>query len=259
MTPFAQRSRIHCFAFILAAVTAVQAVDLMERTPFDVPLAKLSLSFDDETHRLNSVRVSFNRDNEFVTITHWHDEHIKMTRKGRVKTVHRESPEAAYQMSEFEAEYFRRVTESLVEALEQLEKDLHRERWGKCLHLDSYLPKFLRGYYFLCEAVRNSHGGLPRVARVPESAFDVSLNSPKSDARLKAWRSKPEQIIKLRIMAKELAYQLEEWLKNEKKKRKKNPGWFFSSSLKKAYSLFIRVYFNLTPAPHHVPDEDAHL
>jgi hypothetical protein len=234
----------------LAILAAGQpsTAQLQKRTPYDVKLARLSLSFEDHTERIEQVRVSLDGSSDYAIISPTNDEFIKMDRDGREKTVYREALETAWLVSDFEREQLLMVTRGLIEALTQFEHDLQRQRFDKCLYLDGYLPRFLRGYYFLCESIRSNQDALPRVARVPESAFDVSLNSPKSDERISAWNSSAENSIKLRIVTKEFIHHLKLWEK-EFAKSKESQDSLFNNELKKVYSLFIRIYFNLNPPP----------
>jgi len=248
---------ILCLLALAVETVPQDSAALGKRTAFSLPLAKLSAAFDDDTRQLINVKVTFEGDESYAIIRPIDDESIEYSAGGRKKVVHREPPEAAYLTSEFEARQLRTVTHSLMETLVLFEKDLQRARWDRCLYLDSYLPRFLRGYYYLCDAIRNSQDALPPVGRIPETAFDVSLNSPKSDERVAKWRDSPDNIIKLRIICKELVFQMKKW-EADTKKGDHRPESFFSSKLKMAYSLFIRVYFNLNP-PAKVPAKGEHL
>jgi hypothetical protein len=93
---------------------------------------------------------------------------------------------------------------------------------------------------------------------VPESAFDVSLTSPKSDERINRWRAQQNHVLKLRIISKELAFQLQEWDRKVLDNSKRDHELFFDTKVKEAFSLFIRLYFNQHPLPD-VPIEGKHL
>lgn len=241
-------------AVVLAAVLGVCAQgQTAPRSAYPVPLVKLSVSFDDETHNLERVRISSDNKSDYVVVTALNDELVRFTRNGREKTVYREVPVTAWHITDFERKQLDEIVQSLVVTLQGLEKDLAKEHFDRVLYLDSFLPRFLRGFYYFTEAIRDGYDPLPRVARIPESAFDVSLNSPKSDERLKKWRSTPQQILKLRIVCKEFAFQLKKWLKSESKNKKTDPARFLNSNTLKAYSLFVRVYFNLKPPPKIAP------
>jgi len=237
------------FAVTIASPSQAADVQLKKRTPCPIPLAKLSLAFEENSTVLKRVRVIYEGSTDQIVITPFNDEFVKHTRMGRETTVHREPWQTAWIISEFEGEHLFEVTETLIEMLEILERELKRNRFDKCLYIDSYLPRFLRGYYYLCDAVTNHNEPLPHVTRVPESAYDVSLQSPKSDKRVGLWQEKSQHVMKLRITTKELAYQLEEWVKTEKRRKNNQDILFFNNNLRKAYSLFIRIYFNLPPPP----------
>lgn len=231
-----------------------QAGNLHPRESFTVPLSKLSVRLDEGTKRVKRVRISNEGNDDYVNIGPINDEYVKMTRKGRETTVHREAWESAYFITDFEGEQLQQVVSRLIETLKVLEADLRKDKWARCHYLDGFLPRFLRGFYFLYDAMVCHQEGLPRVARIPERAFDVSLTSPKSDNRIAKWRAQKDHIIKLRIVTKELTYQLEKWLKSAKG----DPQRTFDGDVKKAYSLFIRIYFNLTP-PAKAPKDGEHL
>lgn len=219
------------------------------RSAYSVPLLRLSVSFDNETNALQRVRIASDASNDYTIITPLNDERVVYTRKGRETTVYRETWESAWMVTDFEREQLIEVVHSLVQTLEGFERDLARERFDRILYLDAFLPRFLRGFYYLCEAIRNHHDPLPRVTRIPESAYDVSLNSLKSDERITEWRTTHQHIMKLRIVSKEFAYQLDRWARAESRRKKPDPARLFTTETLKAYSLFVRVYFNLNPVP----------
>jgi len=241
---------------LIAAYAAGQQSpeNLFPRAPYTVPLAKLSVSLDDANRKVERVRVSYEGSDDYVNLGPINDEYVKMTRRGRETTVYREPWESAVYVSDFEAEHLQLVTQTLISTLEGFEGDLKKGNWERIHYLDGYLPRFLRGFYYLCDAVVCGQDGLPRVARVPETAFDVSLVSAKTDVRVAAWRKQTDHVIKLRIAAKELVYQLQRW----EKASQADPQRFFDSDVNKAYSLFIRVYFNLNP-PAKVPADGDHF
>jgi hypothetical protein len=240
-----------CVALMSAASGQDQ---LQPRTSYTIPLARLSVSLDEASKSVERVRISYDGSDDYINIGPVNDEYVEMTRKGRTTRVYQESPDRAYTITEFEGEHLYKVTDGLVQTLVEFETDLQKEHWDKIRYLDGYLPRFLRGYYFLCDAMVCHQDGLPRVARVPENAFDVSLVSPKTDERVQQWRTTPDHIIKLRIATKELVYQLQAW----EKVAKRDSSQFFGSEAKKAFSLFIRIYFNLPPPPK-APSDGEHL
>ena len=181
-----------------------------------------------------------------VFIGMYDDMYIKYTSSGREKVLYRELPEKASFISKFEAKNIIKINKYFISALDVFENLLQKNNWGRCLYFDAYFPHFLSGYYSLICAARNSDCALPISARVPEQEFDVSLSSPKTDARINRWRSAPDTIIKLRIACKELSHQLKLWEKNLDKV-KDNEDTATPKELEEALVGFVRVYFNLKP------------
>ena len=224
-----------------------KALELQPREEFSLELPKMFVSMDDETREFNGVRMTFPPDFEDqIFIGTYDDMYIKTTSDGREKVLYRELPEKAGFFSKFEAKNIIKVNKYFISALEVFEKLLQKNTWGRCLYFDVYFPHFLCGYYSLMCAARNSDCALPIGARVPEQEFDVSQNSPKTDARINRWRSSPDTIIKLRISSIELAKQLKMWDKNLDKV-KDNEDAAIVKELEDALLAFVRVYFGLKP------------
>jgi hypothetical protein len=248
--------------FPMLLPTLPGAEEIGKRSSFSLPFARLSVSFSERTHVFEKVRVSFDSDNdpaeEYYSIEPINDYEIKETRDGRQKSMHLEQPDKAFIISDFEAKILNKVCKSFIATLEIFEKDVHKGHWDRCLYLDSYFPRFLKGFYYLYCAARNSPYAMPKSACIPDSLYDVSLNSPKSDRRVKMWNSKPDHIIKLRIIAKELMYQLKEWQKKELDNPSRNVEVPAGKKVEQAYTLFVKIYFDLAPSPD-VPREGEHL
>jgi hypothetical protein len=249
----------------LAAVTAVSLTYAQapgKRSSFNVPLANLSVSFNDETHVFEKVRVSFGApgddDNYYCLIAPGADFEIKVSREGRQKFVHNEAPDKAYMISEFEAEVLNKVCKTFVSTLEIFEHDLQHEKWDRLLYLDSYFPRFLRGFYYLYCSARNSPYALPKGICIPDTVYDVSLTSPKSDERIRLWKQTSDNIIKLRIISKELIYQIKDWQDKELDNSKRNIEVSYGKKFEEAFTLFVKIYFNLQPLPD-VPRNGEHL
>lgn len=246
---------IQALLFVLVGGTAAQ---LGQRSQYNIPLPRLSVSLDENTKHFRHVKIVLDGNKEYAVITKLNDTYVKYTRQGRKKIVYAESDASAHMLTNFEASHINKVTASFVATLEILERDLQRQRWGRCLYLDSFLPRFLRGYYYLVCAGRNSAYALPPIGKIPDSEYDVSLNSPKSDERIGVWRSEKDYLIKLRIITKELIYQLRNWQKKELANPKRNPQLASAEKYREAFSLFIQIYFNIKPQPE-VPGEGEHL
>ena len=88
---------------------------------------------------------------------------------------------------------------------------------------------------------RNNSEDVPIEAKIDESMFDVSLNSVKSDARVRTWCSSVEYIVSLRIAAKELVYQTKVWQKKELVNQKRDLELPQDSDFFKSLSL-LRTY-----------------
>jgi hypothetical protein len=161
-------------------------------------------------------------------------------------------------ISDFEADVLNRVCKTMIPTLETFERDLQHERWDKLLYLDSFFPRFLKGFYYLYCAARNSPYALPKSVCIPDSLYDISLTSPKSDERIRMWQTQNNQIIKLRIVSKELVYQIKEWQKQELDNQRRNPEVSSGKKFEEAFTLFVKLYFNVQPLPD-IPPEGQHL
>ncbi|MBD3344644.1 MAG: hypothetical protein GF401_06245 [Chitinivibrionales bacterium] len=244
--------------FFLLGVSFSLLWGVEPRESFDIPLAKLSVAKDEVSGQFEKVRITYSGDQDVWTISRIDDTYSKHTRHGIKKEIYKERGQKSYIISDFEAEQLDKVCKTFIKTLNGLEKDLQRERWGKCLYLDAYFPRFLKGFYYLVCAARNSQGALPPVAQIPDELFDVSLRSPKSDARIGKWRANPEYIIRLRIIIKELIYQTKQWQKKELTNSRRNREIAYSEKFEVAYAIFIRLYFNLKPPPKF-PKRGKHL
>jgi hypothetical protein len=236
-----------------------EAFQLQPREEFPIELPKMNVSVDDETKEFDGVRITFPPDyNDQVFIGTYDDMFIKNKSNGREKTLYRELPEKAVFFSKFEAQNIIKVNKYFISSLELLDKLLQKNNWGRCLYLDAYFPHFMCSYYSLIGAARNSECALPIGARVPEEEFDVSQNSPKSDARINRWHSSQDTIIKVRIASKELAKQLGLWEKSLDRVRD-NVDVATPKELEDAFLVFVRVYFGLKPAPAVAVKKRKHL
>lgn len=237
--------------FYLSAIGVVsgqdtEALQLQTREPFTLNLPKIAVSVDNVTNDFDGVRITFAGSEDQVFIGMYDDQYTKNTSRGAEKTLYRENPEKAGFITKFEAKNISKVNKEFIVALEQFDALLQKSSWGRCLYFDCFFPRFLNGYFYLICAARCSQSALPRGARVPEGCFDVSLNSPKTDARINMWRASPEYVIKLRIASKELTQQLEMWQKNIDRS-KDNDDVATPKDLDESLIILVRVYFNLKP------------
>jgi hypothetical protein len=237
---------------------AAESDSVEPRSEFDIPLAHLSPQFDELEGSLVRVRIIYGGDRDAWTIGMLDDTYIRYSKTGRETNLHAEAPSGAHLITNFEAEQLDRVCKTFIKTLAILEGNLQRERWDRCRYLDGYLPHFLKNFYYLYCAARNSPSALPKIANIPESAFDVSQNSPISDKRIGFWRDYPEHTLKLRITIKELIYQTRQWQKSELANPTRDKEVAQGSKFEEALSLFIRLYFNRLPSPI-VPEQGKHL
>lgn len=245
--------RLHYVVFAIGAFAVFSfgaSSELAPRESYITGLPKIAVAINDTTRKCNRVRVSFDRSDDYVLISEFDDIYVKLTRNGLEKTVFRESMEKSYQLTSFEIMQIDKVCSDFIKSLEEFEKNLQNERWGRCLFLDAYLPNFLNGFYYLMLVARNNSEDVPIEAKIDESVFDVSLNSVKSDARVRTWCSTVEYIVSLRIAAKELIYQTRVWQKKELANQKRDPELPQDSDFFKALIFFERIYFNKNKPAH---------
>lgn len=230
--------------FIIPFLSNIYSQKITKRTSFNIPLIKLKSSAVKKELQFKKVRVAIDGDKEYAIITKLHDFHIKNTRRGREQTTYAEAPSTAFALTDFEKRHFERVIQSLISTLILFERDLMSNQLDKCLYLDSFFPRFMKGFYYLNCAATNSMNALPRQASIPDDWYEVSLRSEKSEKRIGTWLSKKDYTIKLRIATRELIYQLKSWQKKELRHYKKNPQVEFNQNLKDTYCLFVKLYFN---------------
>jgi hypothetical protein len=72
------------------------------------------------------------------------------------------------------------------------------------------------------------------------------------------WQTQNDQLLKLRIVAKELVYEVKEWQKKEIDSPGRNKEISYGKKFEEAYTLFVKLYFNFQPLPE-VPKEGEHL
>ncbi len=174
------------------------------------------------------------------------DKFIESNNRGKKTFVYRENPHRCHNISEFESEKLVFVTEQFIKALNDLEHNIHKDKWGKCLYLDAYFPKFLQSFYYLCYAISGAKNDiLPRKAMIHDSLFDVSLKSRKTDRRILHWRDYDEHTVKMRIATQELSQQLRVWKHRflDKNKVNRRAELMHRKKVADAYTLFIKLYF----------------
>ena len=224
------------------ADTAAAAV--APREPFKVPLAKINISFDNARKKYNQVKIYFDESGNYTVIAPGDD---MMVKKNGEATVYKELPQVTYLLSDFEAKTINQVCRTLVATLEEYEVILKNKNWARALYLDAYFPRFLRSIHTLMCAAKDSPEALPQSALVRDEDYDVSLNSPKSDARIKMWQTDKDRIMKLRISTQELIVQTKKWQDSELTNAKRNPELSYSGEFDRAFTSFVRNYFGYVP------------
>jgi hypothetical protein len=234
--------------FVAVLFSGSLAGELRKRRRFAIPLPLLTVLFDSDNKFVEAF-VTYNNTSEGWAIGMEDDRYVKDTRRERVDHFYREKKTSAHYVTPFEAKVMEKVCKRFEETLVVYEKDLKHHRWDRLLYLDGYLPSFFRGFFYLYCGAHNSFSALPKVTRIADSLYDESILSRKSDMRITVWEDNPEHVVKLRIAAKELEFQLKQWrmrvlaipemdiMRQDKTKK-----------LREAYELFIRLYFNLPPA-----------
>jgi hypothetical protein len=219
-------------------------VQTAPRTAFKVPLARINIAYDNERKKYNRVRIYFDETEAYSIIAPGDDSQVR--RNGET-TVFRELHGRTFLLSDFEAKTINQVCQTLVATLTEYENILKTQNWGRALHLDSFFPRFLQGFHVMICAAKDSPDALPRGALVREEDFDVSLNSPKSDARINMWQTDKDRIMKLRISTQELIIQTKRWQKDELNNPKRNPELAYSGEFDRAFTSFVRNYFGYVP------------
>ncbi|NLL14500.1 MAG: hypothetical protein GX267_13940 [Fibrobacter sp.] len=220
------------------------SIKKLPRYPFEIQLANLSATINQKSGECEKVRITYPDSKDQVIITATDDIFLRFTRHGTEKTIYREDINYSYKISDFELKHLKLVSKTLLETLEEFEKDLQSNRWGKCLYLDSYLPRFLKGYYHLFCLAMNTTDVLPESVNVADSLYDISLNSDKSDMRLYKWKTTNDYIVKLRIATKELIHQIGLWQQEISKKEKNHSEITVSREFARSLGLFASIYFN---------------
>ncbi len=218
------------------------SVALEKRQEFSIPLAKLSVGTDNISGKYNKVKIVYSDEKVQAIITAENDIGIKITNKGSEKSLFREDASRSYEISRFEAQEIGKVCKSLIHTLEIFERDLKDAKFDQIRYLDGYFPKFLKNFKILLQLAQGSTEFRQINKLIPDAAFDISLSSPKTDVRIKRWQLQPEYIMKLRITAKELIYQLKEWESKELAGRK-IPDVTKAAKAEQILDLFIKVYF----------------
>jgi hypothetical protein len=215
-----------------------------KRKPFSLVLPHMSYSYDHLTKNIE-IFVAYEGSQEGWGIASGSDRYVKDTKKIRMDNIYRELPSQTAFISTFEAGVIAEVCNRMAETVLIFEKDLKQEHWDRCLFLDAYFPNFMKRFYYLYCAACASFEVLPQVTKIEDTLFEVSEKSLKSDRRVAAWRSDTSHAVKLRIAAKELAFQLQAWRKDVLLSPERDFWDNKDHKLVEVYELFVRLYFNL--------------
>jgi len=228
--------------------STVSAECVLKRHAYTTPLPMITLLFSGD-NTFEEAFVTFKSGGEGWAIGPVNDRYVKDTRQERVDHFYRELPTSSHYVSPFEAKVIDRVAKKFEEALVIYERDLKNRNWERLVFLDSQLPTFLRGFFYMYCAAHNSFSALPKVTRVADSLYEELPESRKSDLRICTWRANPEHVVKLRIATKELIYQMKEWqAKSLSGAEEFDPRLDKEKKFRESYELFVRLYFNLPPA-----------
>lgn len=238
--------KINCIYMLIWALIFSANAEIQKRKSFSVPLAFITTSLNTDG-TIDEVFVTFKESHEGWVIAPGNDRYVKDSRKFRMDHTYIESESQNWQLSTFEASLIDKVCTTFLETLKIFEKDLQNQKWDRCRYLDYWIPIFIRNFYFLLSAARNSDHMLPKVICISDSLFDKHSDSPKSDERIRKWQGNAEHILKLRITTKELIHQIEQWQAIELRKPDRDIFGDHSGKFIKDLELFTRLYFNLPP------------
>lgn len=230
---------------VLLVSTVLVFSEPAPRKEVSIPLVKLSLKKDKDDPQKLVVYIYSDDYQEHAEIGEINDRLVSNSKKGIHKTTFSEPLATAYTLSKFEHENLDDVISSLIKTLENLQSYLQKEEYPKCRYLDGYFPKFLKCFYKISVNAFNNKNALSKTADIPDSFFDVSLSSPKTDKRVAIWQEKNEHRLKLRISITELIFHLKKWEDDlEVDKAMNDAPVGYSNKFILAYELFIKMYFN---------------
>ncbi len=230
--------------FIVFPVLLFAEEEFGEPKSFDIPLAIITTTFDNQKNLLEAF-VAFEGAQEGWALSPTNDRYVKDTRRERIDHTYIEVQSQISYLSPFEAKVINVVCESFQETLKIFEKDLKNKRWRKLLYLDSGFPHFFRGFFYLIGAARCSYVSLPSISNVNDSLINNGNTLIKSNQRVAFWAKHEEHVVKLRIAAQELDYQIGLWRKKELSNPDRDAWTDSSGAVMKAYGLFLRLYFNI--------------
>lgn len=232
------------YVILLTVITTFAQQQVEKSRSFHVPLAIITTTFDGQK-KLVEAFVTYEGLHEGWALSITDDRYVKDTRSERIDHTFKEISSQTPYLSPFEAKIVDGVCESFLKTLKIFEKDLQNKRWGRALYLDIYFPHFFTGFFYLIGAARASYSLVPAISCISDSLVDSSSQSFKSQTRINFWVAHEEHVVKLRIAAKELQYQIELWRKNELSNTERDAWKDYSGPCMKSYELFLKLYFNL--------------
>jgi hypothetical protein len=244
------RGLVHTARFMamgsMIAALSSQGAAIMPRSPYTIALSNVAYSAARDTVP-EKVCIWFDRADEWWEVSPRFERHVREKDMNTDEEIYQKPSTQMFVFSTVEATIISKVCKSLVKTLDGFDHDLKNGRWDRCLFLDSYLASFFHEFFYLYTICRASPKSLPPVARIADSLYDRSPESPKSDKRIMQWRQTADHIIKLRIATKELIYQIKQWQKKELDQPEKTSWEDDAADFVQAYELFLRLYFNLPP------------
>jgi len=240
--PFARAS---VAAVLLCA--APLAGEPAPRRAFPIPLVVLTTALD-ASGNCTEVFAGFEGSREGLAVGPVNDRYARDTPRERLDIDEIEAAGQTHLVSQFEAKVLAIAVGSLEKGLDVFERDLKNGSWDRLHYYDTFLSLFLHGFRHMLVAAKRDPGLFSPAARIDTALVASTFTAPVTDRRIAAWRATPDHVLKLRIAAKELAYQAKLWRKNELENPKRDPWDDGSKKFRAAYELFVRLYFNLLQA-----------
>jgi len=240
------------FCLVISLLIPLHLYPRESSVQFSVPLAFLTIRFNEKSGILDEVFINYEKkQNEGWAIRGGDDEYIYFAQKKEITHIYKELPFFSADVSDFEASQINKICNSFIATLHIMEKHLETQKWENLSYLDFYMAPFFRGFYYIIYAARCGRNSLPAVTCINENRYDISIPSMKSEQRVKSWYSNPENIIKFRVIIKELIFQIKLWQKEElTNPDRNNPENRYKNKFFKIYTLFITIYFNIPENPN---------
>jgi hypothetical protein len=208
-----------------------------------IPVAVNIQGFVDEKSGIcNKVTLFFEDSREQAIITTMEDYSTKNSKDGTKKMIFRETAEKAYLISQFEAQQISKVCRTLIKILEAFDESLEKRKWERCLGLDSFLLRFLKGFNFLISCASNNTVMLIPAKHSPDSIYNISVDLAKLNARTDYWKTDIQNRSKLQVVLKELLYQCRVFHRDISH-YKRNQDILINKGFIEAMDIFIKIYF----------------